>query len=316
MLARKLFIVFAVLMLMPIWQAGAAAVKTGKFYIIGMGASPDLVTLRAVDVLRKTDLFLLESKDDVAPWKQYLGKKPVVYAPHLARVFYGIDPATLTDPAQKAVAEKNVAIRKDLVATIEKAVESGKSVAYLQWGDPMMFGNLYLLEMLPPQIPTKIIPGVGAFQTGTAALKRSPVYGRDTNSVILTMEDWPQRTDTNEKLMATRTSMVFYTMHIKYPELFAKLSKAYPAETPVAVVSYAGDPKMQKILYSTVGTFLKEVDWANLPPEMHTLFVGKFLTVGQARNDGLAHGRTFIEEQHGNDLPPPISSQSQETWVP
>jgi precorrin-4/cobalt-precorrin-4 C11-methyltransferase len=314
MLTRRLFFVFAVLMLIPISHADAAASKTGKFYIIGMGSSPDLVTLRAVDVMRKADLFMLESKEDVVPWKQYLGKKQVIYAPHLARVFYGTDPATLTDPAQKAVAEKNVGIRKDLVATITKAVKAGKTVAYLQWGDPMMFGNLYLLEMLPPEIPTEIVPGVGSFQAGTAALKRSTVYGRDTNSVILTMEDWPTRTDTNEKLMATQTSMVFYTMHIKYPELFAKLSKAYPAETPVAIVSYAGDPKMENILYSTVGTFLKEVDWANLPPEMHTLFVGKFLKVGQARNDGLAHGRTFIEEQHSNDLPAPTSSQ--ESWVP
>ncbi len=314
MLTRKLFLIFAVLVLIPVLHAGTATVKTGKFYIIGMGSSPDLVTLRGVEVIRKSDLFMLESKDDVETWKQYLGKKPVVYASHLARVFYGTDPATLTDPAKRAFAEKNVAIRKDLVATITKAVKAGKTVAYLQWGDPIMFGNLYLLEMLPPEIPTEIIPGVGSFQASTAALKRSPVYGWDTNAVILTMEDWPGRADTNDKLMAAQTSMVFYTMHIQYPELFAKLSKAYPAETPVAIVSYAGDPTMEKIIYSKVGAFLKEVDWANLPPEMHTLFVGKFLTVGQARKDGVAHGKSFIEQQHGNDLPPLIPNQ--ESRVP
>ena len=81
------------------------------------------------------------------------------------------------------------------------------------------------------------------------------------------------------------------------------MAKTYPAETPVAVVSYAGDPKKEIVLRSTVGAFLKEIDWAHLPPEMHTLFVGKFLTVGQARKDGVVHGKDFIQMQHGDDVP-------------
>lgn len=200
-------------------------------------------------------------------------------------------------------AEKNDALRKELAAKIHKAVLEGKTVAFLQWGDPMIYGNLYLLEMLPPEIPTEVIPGVGAFQAGSAALKRSPVYGWDTNSVILTMADWPGRVDTNEKLMATGTSMVFYTMHIDYPTLLAQLGRAYPADTPVAVVSIVGDPKNQTVVRSTMGRFLQEVDWAKLPPEMHTLFVGKFLTVGQARKDGVRYGKESIERNHGDDLP-------------
>ena len=52
----------------------------------------------------------------------------------------------------------------------------------------------------------------------------SPPYGWDTNGVILTMADWPGRTDTNEKLMATQSSMVFFTMHLDYPKLFEQLN--------------------------------------------------------------------------------------------
>jgi precorrin-4 methylase len=281
------------------------AAKPGKFYIVGMGSSPDLVTLRGAEIARKADLFLLESTDDREVWGKHIGKKPVIYIPHMARVLYGIDPATLTDPSKKALAEKNSAIRQDLVAKVKTAVAAGKTVAYLQWGDPMIFGNLYLLEMLPPEIATEIVPGVGAFGAGSSALKRSPVYGWDTNGVILTMGDWPGRADTNEKLMAPQTSMVFYTMGINYPEVFAQLAKAYPPETPVAVVSYAGDPRRETVQRSTVRAFLKEVDWANLPREMHTLFVGKFLTVGQARKDGVFHGKDHIEANHGNDIPKP-----------
>ncbi|NMB74056.1 MAG: hypothetical protein GYA21_02870 [Myxococcales bacterium] len=303
-LRKMLAWVFCASMLAVAPPAAAGGKKIGKFYIVGMGSSPDLVTLRGQQVARRADLFVLESQFDRQAWKDYIGKKPVLFAPHLARLFLGIDPNTLTDPEQKTLAEKNDALRKDLVNRIHKAVTEGKTVAFLQWGDPMMYGNVYLLELLPPEVPTEVIPGVGAFQAGSAALKRSPVYGYDTSSVILTMSDWPGRSDTNDKLMATGTSMVFYTMHLDYPALFAQLQRAYPADTPVAVVSFAGDSKNQAIARSTVGKFLQEVDWAKLPPEMHTLFVGKFITAGQGRKDGVFHGKESIEKNHGDDLPP------------
>jgi len=293
-----------VLLSLAAGQAALAAGKQqGKFYVIGMGTSPDLVTVRGLEVIKRADLVLLEDKSDLEAWGKWIGKKPVVYAPHLAKVFYGTDPASLTDPAKRAWAEKNDAIRKELAAKVQQAVVAGKVVAYLQWGDAMLYGNLYLLEMLPPAIPTEVVPGVGAFQAASAALERSTVYGWDTNGVILTMGDWPGRADTNEKLMAAGTSMVFYTMHLDYPAVFAQLARAYPADTPVAVVSFAGDPRNQKIERSTVGKFLTEVDWAHLPAEMHTLFVGKFLTVGQARKDGVSHGKDWIQQQHGDDTP-------------
>ena len=65
------------------------------------------------------------------------------------------------------------------------------------------------------------------------------------------------------------------------------MKRFYPAETPLAVVSDAGDPNQQKVLHSTVGRFLDEVDYRSLPHNRHMLFVGKFLTVGQPREDFL-----------------------------
>jgi hypothetical protein len=41
------------------------------------------------------------------------------------------------------------------------------------------------------------------------------------------------------------------------------------------------------VIRSTVGRFLHEVDYQNLPEERHTLLVGKFLKVGQKRKDSL-----------------------------
>ena len=168
-------------------------------------------------------------------------------------------------------------------------------MAVLEGGDPMMYGVTFYLEMLPKDLPSEIVPGVGAFQAASAAVKMSPVYGWDTNAVILTMSDWTGRADTNEKLMEAGTSMVFYTMHFDYPKVFAELKRHYPEDTPVAIVSYAGDRQRQRVRTSTLGRFFDEVNLKDIPADAHMLLVGKFLTVGQARKDGLLSGRKFIE---------------------
>jgi len=153
--------------------------------------------------------------------------------------------------------------------------------------------------MLPKDFPSEIVPGIGAFQASSAAVKMSPVFGYDTNSVIVTMDDWPGRMDTNEKLMATQTSLVIYSMNLNYPRLFEQLKRNYPASTPVAVVSFAGERDKEKVIHSTVGQFLAEVDYKQLPVDAHTILVGKFLEVGQARHDALMGAKRDIERVHG-----------------
>jgi precorrin-4/cobalt-precorrin-4 C11-methyltransferase len=163
----------------------------------------------------------------------------------------------------------------------------------------MIYGTTFYLEMLPKDFPSEIIPGIGAFQASSAAVKMSPVFGYDTSSVIVTMDDWPGRKDINEKLMAAQASMVFYTMNLNYPRLFAQLRRHYPASTPVAVVSFAGERGKQQVVRSTVGRFLTEVDYKKLPVDAHTMLVGKFLEVGQARYDALMGAKGDIKRVHG-----------------
>lgn len=277
----------AIAMLCGVAGAQTPARATGKFYIVGMGTAPDLITLRAQRVIARADVVLMEEGSEDPGWADLIKGKEVWPWPHSIRRFYGIDPKALKDPVQRAAAEGTDKVRHELVDKIRSAVEHGKTVACLESGDPMMYGLTLFLEMLPADFPSEIIPGIGAFQACSAAVKMSPPYGFDTSAVILTMGDWPGRVDTNEKLMAAGSTMVFYIMGIDYPSLFAQLKRYYPADTPVAVVSDAGDRTKQKVIRSTVGRFLQEVDYKNLPAERHTLLVGKFLKVGQARKDFL-----------------------------
>jgi precorrin-4/cobalt-precorrin-4 C11-methyltransferase len=277
----------------------AAGMAAGKFYIVGMGTAPDLITVRGVEVIKSADLILLEQPSELEYWKEFIGNKEVFYCPHGARVGLGMDPKEVEDPDVRAIVERNAKHRQEAVARIKREVEAGKIVAALEGGDPMIYGTTFYLEMLPKDFPSEIVPGIGAFQATSAAVKRSPVFGYDTNSVIVTMDDFPGRKDINEKLMATQTSMVFYTMGLNYSRLFQQLNKYYPASTPVAVVSFAGERDKQQIVRSTVGRFLKDVDYKKLPADAHTVMVGKFLEVGQARIDALLGAKKQIEHVHG-----------------
>ena len=267
--------------------AQPATPSPGQFYIIGMGTAPDLMTLRAQRVIARADILLAEEGDFGTMWADLARGKETWEYPRSLRKYYGVDPRTLTDPRQRTQAETMDKARRQLMERVASAVSVGKVVACLQGGDPMMYGMTLFVELLPPSVPTEIVPGIGAFQAASAALKASPPYGYDTNGVILTMADWPGREDTNAKLMASRSTMVFYTMGIDYPSLFAQLQRSYPPDTPVAIVSDAGDLAHQRVIRSTVGRFLQEVDYKGLPQDRHMLFVGKFLTAGQARKDAL-----------------------------
>jgi precorrin-4 methylase len=277
----------------------AAGAESGKFYIVGMGTAPDLITIRGVEAIKRADIILLEEPSERDYWRDFIGNKEVWFCPHGARVGYGVDPKKVKDPDMRTIIEKNAKLRQEAVDKIREAVEAGKIVAALEGGDPMIYGTTFYLEMLPKDFPSEIIPGVGAFQAVTAAVKMSPVFGYDTDSVIVTMDDFPGRKDINEKLMETQTSMIFYTMGLDYPRLFEQLNKHYPASTPVAVVSFAGDREKQEIVRSTVGQFLTEVDYKRLPADAHTVLVGKFLEVGQARIDALMGAKQQIEHIHG-----------------
>jgi precorrin-4 methylase len=278
--------------------SGGALAASGKFFIVGMGTTPDLMTIRAVQCVKQADIVILSEEWDKEAWKDLIGGKEIWFLGHSSQMFYGVAPQKLKNQAAKEKALRMARYRQEIIDKIKDAVEKGKNVVSLQWGDPMMYGITFYLEMLPKDIPSEIIPGVGAFQAASAAVKMSPPYGWDTSSVILTMADWSGRSDTNEKLMAMQTSMIFYTMHLNYPQLFEQLKRHYPQDTPVAVVNHAGDRERQKVITSTVGRFLDEVKYQELPEEEHMLLVGKFLKVGQARKEGLT-GSKYIEERHG-----------------
>ena len=100
----------ALAILLSISAAGMAA---GKFYIVGMGTAPDLITVRGVEAIKSADLILLEQPSESEYWKDFIGNKEVFYCPHGARVGLGMDPKNVKDPDIRAIVEKNAKHRQE-----------------------------------------------------------------------------------------------------------------------------------------------------------------------------------------------------------
>ncbi len=237
--------------------------KRGKVYIIGMGpAGPDLLTLRAIEVLKKADIILC-SNSMLKDFRELIPASKVAF--DLWKGIHGKKALELRkkDPKKwHARIEK----RKKLVQhfLLEK-IKEGKTVAILERGDPCVFGpSLYwLLEGFDDQY-IEIVPGMSAFNAAAALLKR-PMTGRGVRFVMLTSpfslfgKTDKEADEILRDLSKYNITMVFYMALGSIERLVKKFKKYYPPDLPIAVVYYAGYSEKEKVLRSTFSTILEDL---------------------------------------------------------
>lgn len=253
----------------------ARAHQPPALMLVGVGpGDPDLVTLRALHAIHHAHLVFCSNgiQEKFAP---YLEGKEVVVGFWRLFPYYGKDLSTLQGDERRE-AEELDAKRKTFIAKVRSAVAEGKVVAILDNGDPLIYGPWeWCLEEFEDLKPV-VVPGVSAFNAGNAALKKGVTTADDTKAVILSSTDWPGKTDTIDKLSATRSTMVLFTMRAELPSFIEKLSVNYPADTPVAIVKHAGYREKQEVVRGTLGTILQQVGDDRLPFE-YLIYVGEFL---------------------------------------
>ena len=254
--------------------------RRGKLILVGMGPGPrDLVTPRAERVIRQADIVICPRWGGPNTWPQQYpdllaGKQIVEVDGFLFRTYKM--PAQALPPDQREVARKQQQQRQEILARIRRWIDEGKRVVILDSGDPTLYGPCtWYLDALGDR-DTEVVPGVSAFNAANAALKRDVARGKTTASVILTMRDVPGRTDTIESLATHRSTMVLFTMYMDLHKVVPILLRHYPADTPIAIVFYAGDPQRQKVIKSTLGEILSRPEIDHLPFE-HIVYVGEFL---------------------------------------
>jgi uroporphyrin-III C-methyltransferase/precorrin-2 dehydrogenase/sirohydrochlorin ferrochelatase len=217
------------------------AVNRGEVYLIGAGpGDPDLLTLRALQLLQQADVVLYDR---------------LVSAAVLDRVRRD---ARRIDVGKQSGQHR---VTQDRIhALLLEHARQGLRVARLKGGDPFVFGRggeeVDLLQAAG--IPVIIVPGVTA-ALGAAAAIRVPLTQRGVAPAVTFVTATGEGTaDLNwQALAAPSQTVVFYMGVAQLPRIVEHLrAQGAPAERPVAIVERATLPE-QRLVAGFLGNIVE-----------------------------------------------------------
>ncbi len=242
-----------------------------RLYVIGMGCGDSsLLTLEALTYLSRADA-LVAPADIQKRFAPFLAGKPVLFDP----LAFGRKPF---NPKGAHKDEKARHLRRQeqekAAAIIRKNLAAGKSVALLDWGDPMLYGSWRWLADFFDQDQITFVPGLSAFNAGSAALARDiTCRGAVAISDPFTVLKEPALVASLANKGAT---LVLFMGLPKFEAVIQVVQRAYPPDTPVAVVYRAGFGQGEKVLRSKLS---RVMDLARKQKEgwLGIIFVGPCL---------------------------------------
>ncbi len=221
----------------------------GECYLIGAGpGDPDLLTLRALQLLQQADVILYDRLVPAAVLERARRDAE--------RVFVGKQPGNHT--AQERINELLVHYARQ-----------GLRVARLKGGDPFIFGRGgEEIEVLAANaIPYVIVPGITA-ALGAAACAAIPLTHRKLAHSVTLIAGHVLEDDTLDwqAFAGSGRTVVFYMGVAHLPRIVAKLRAAGASgEHPAAVIERATLPQ-QRILRGTLETIAGISQAANVSP--------------------------------------------------
>src|SRR4051812_11849186 len=230
-------------------SSGTGSLGLGECYLIGAGpGDPDLLTLRALQLLQQADVILYDRLVPAAVLERARRDAE--------RVFVGKQPGNHT--TQERINELLVHYAR-----------LGLRVARLKGGDPFIFGRGgEEIEVLAAHgIPYLVVPGITA-ALGAAAATHIPLTHRKLAQSVTFVTghvlddeslDW-------SSLAGSRQTVVFYMGVGHLPQIVGKLRAAgAPADLPAAVVERATLPE-QRTLRGTLATIVGTVEGGQVGP--------------------------------------------------
>jgi precorrin-4 methylase len=266
----------------PPTMAGGKKNLQGSFKIVSIGpGDSDLITVRARDAIRKADMVFCKPKriEKLSFYVDFSGKQVLDGYGGLFR-YYGKEcpepdnqgpvdmPASNKKGRSSMSCEDYHRKQSEFARLVRDAVSTGKHVVLLSGGDPTIYGpDIWSLQELHDLNP-EVVPGMSCFNAANAALKAR------LGEVILTAPlTRAGAKDTIEQLAEHERGTMVIFMPRNMKELFARLSKAYAAETPAAIVENAGMADSQKVVLGTVGKFA--ADLSETDRRLALIYVGK-----------------------------------------
>lgn len=252
-----------------------------RLYLVGVGSGdPDNITLRAVNVIKKSDVIFCSDWTKKG-FTDLLKDKEIYDAGFGIFGIYGKKPEKAKKNKRFNYEEKMKEF-EEIDKIIRKSIKAGKTVSILDNGDVTIYGpHMWYMEAFEDLNP-QIVPGLSSFNAANAALKKSVTSGKETHSVILTAsfgkgEGDYKGSDSIEKLAASKATMVFFTMFLDIDEVVKKLLTHYPPQTPIAIVEFAGYKEKETVIQGTLKNIKSKLPEGKLPFE-HLIYVGDFLT--------------------------------------
>ena len=208
-----------------------------KIYVVGIGpGKKGDMTFRAYDALEKSDV-IIGYKTYIDLIKEYFPEKELI-----------------SSPMKKEV---------DRCREVVEIAESGKTISLISSGDAGIYGMAgIMLEIVPENIETEIIPGVTASNAAAATAGAPLMHDFATISLSDLLTDWDlikKRVD-----LASQGDFVISLYNPKSKgrttqiEDAAEIMLKYKLpETPVAIVRNAGRED-EKVTAATLGTMLEQ----------------------------------------------------------
>ncbi len=151
-------------------------------YGVGVGpGAPDLLTLRARDVMRSVSVLACPRGSDFGESMAFKIAKPSLDGVAAQERLF------LTFPMSKDPERVRPAVEQALEA-IAARLEAGKSVAFLTEGDPSTFSSfIYVrrgIERLLPEVRIEVVPGVSSIMAVPAVSGRPLADGQERVAII------------------------------------------------------------------------------------------------------------------------------------
>jgi uroporphyrin-III C-methyltransferase len=240
---------------------------TGKVFLVGAGpGDPSLITLRAVELIKKADVVLYD---------RLVSKKIISMIPKKAKAIY----------VGRAVGDdyKHQDSTNDLMV---KYAKTNRSIVRLKGGDPIIFGRggeeaEYLKKH---KIRFEIIPGITS-GIGSATYAGIPLTHRKFASSVVFVTGHEDIEKSKEavrwKKLAKSTDTIVIMMGLSRIGIICKQlsSGGMDKKTPAAVIQ-DGTTSKQKMITGTISNIAQKVKQSKIKPPS-IIIIGKVVSLSK-----------------------------------
>ncbi|WP_420863354.1 uroporphyrinogen-III C-methyltransferase [Algirhabdus cladophorae] len=258
--------------------------QPGWVWLCGAGpGDPGLLTLHALNALRQADVIVYDAlvQKDILEWApqavhEYAGKR----------------------------GGKPSAKQRDISLRLVDLAREGKRVLRLKGGDPFVFGRggEEAQTLVQHGVGIRIIPGISA-GIGGLAYAGIPVTHRDVNQSVTFVTGHDQSGNVTSSLdwnaISKGSQVIVIYMGMKHVARISQslIDAGRNTSEPVAVVTTATTAD-QKVLESTLGTLVADIDASNLEPPA-IICVGRSVLMRQVLD-----WQSMLDGQPPRDLDP------------